>query len=161
MNDIEKAIQAFLLPLPIFTLRMSTWSNSYSLEPVDWPDQPGTNDPIQGLVNAVALEYFDIHTHQYSVNREQTIARVHDAIYKRLLEFLERHLKNKHPTQTKLYRFCRFDLFTLVRSNTNIENAVVALYRFIRLNDETLDHKQIEACIAALTMLMDKHSKDK
>ena len=160
MNEIHKELDQLKLPDPIFGL-YKTWGDNYRLEPLGVPTQL-EGGPIKGLVNQLVITRFNTETLAYEVDKHGSSDRVMSAIFTYVASFLESHMKQKQPTSTKLYKFCRHELPKVAEMNEPITNAMIALYKHMIDNHAEIakgrDNKYSVGCLAVLNALMEKYS---
>lgn len=138
---------------PIFKVYLNSWGE-LTLDPIGKTKCSTTLDPIEILVEQNFSEKFNLKVKQYVTDYDTIVESVHRHIRRHILDFIEKGMKVKHPSQTKLYRFYRDKTDSL---GEDYNNAIVSLYKYIAHVDATnKEETHVKNGIAALEIIMAK-----
>lgn len=132
MNLLEKAFDNLVPSKPIFTItaepRYGQEQNSLQLECQSQPQKGNNDTPIERLVHEHFHENWDQDTKRFVVNTKDMLGVCKRKIQHDIIDMLRRHMKQKHPMETKMGMFYRDKLFT--KLYPPLDDAVYSTWNF-------------------------------
>ena len=157
-NKIDQ-IYASITPSPaIYKVKDSSWSNVLRLNKTG-----RTSAKEKSLLTPIVLSYTcevlsaDSTHHELELQRDTVFDRVIHECISSCLNFIEGHVKNKHPRQHKLFKYFNNIPSHRICENYKYEDLLYGFAEHIHSTEFTgADDPQARAVLAALQILKDK-----
>lgn len=156
MNLLNKAIDQLRPSKAVFSITQeNSWNNDTHrarLSKISEPSKCEGDTPIERLVNNCFSESFNSSTNKYQIDEAAIVTSCQQRIKEDIVKFLERHMTQKYPMETKMGLFYRDYAFT--KDVPAFNNALISTYNFYR------EKEDVHNTMKLLEFLFIKHRND-
>lgn len=140
MKAFLEALQKLENSKPVFRVIDSYYSNNYDFTPVDQvqhePDwDKSTAAEIDNiLARSHFVEHYQRDSMSYRTDIGYAMQQLENEMSSYFLKFLEKHMPQKHPKNTKLYKYHMY-LKRYICNYVDADEAYYSTYKYLLLND--------------------------
>lgn len=167
MEELKEIIDSLSVSRPILMAELSSPANfridvhepvyKFKVESIEG------NTEIKNLIIQKYDESFDFRSGTFSIDKNKIYNECRYTIRHSVAKFVANNLKTKAPTQTKLYRWAKYDL----PDTTHFDEIVLSLYKYLcsfcdnyTMKVHAFDgQKHAENAIALIMALQEKYGK--